>query len=247
MGLVIFWTEVIHGLVFTDQPGPAVGEFEQGWHEGETVQPMTSGNDHLERVRTAALEDIVSDRQPLEHALARGRSEFARACAQCHGPDGTGGAGYPDLTDDDWLWGGNLEAIETTIRYGIRSDHEDTRYTEMSAFLSDGILNSSQIDSIAEYVLSMSGGGNGRAAAGAGAQLFLQHCAVCHGREGQGNPEIGAPRLNDDIWLYGADMATVVETISYARNAAMPYWVGKLDDETIKSLSVYVYSLGGQQ
>ena len=245
MGLVSLWTEAPLNLVFADQPKAMLAGSAQDHCEGGTVQPMKHRDTDLEGIQGAAIEDIVSGRELVEQTLARGRSEFARTCARCHGADATGGKGYPNLTDNDWLWGGSRDAIETTIRYGIRAEHEDTRYTEMPAFLGDGILTISEIDSIAEHVLLLSGGATDRAATRIGAQLFLQNCAVCHGREGQGNPDIGVPRLNDDIWLYGGDKAMVVETISYARNATMPYWIGKLDGVTIESLAAYVHSLGG--
>ena len=244
MGLVIFWTEVLHGLVFTDQPGPALDVSEQDQRNGGTVQPMTRRNDDLEVIPVTAFENIVSDCELVEQVMTRGKSEFARSCARCHGADGTGGIGYLNLTDSDWLWGGSLDAIETTIRYGIRAEHEDTRYTEMPAFLTEGILTLSEIDSIATHVLSLSGGGTDRAANSIGAELFVQNCAICHGPQGQGDPKIGVPRLNDEIWLYGADIATVVETISFARNATMPYWVDELDGATIRLLAVYVRLLG---
>ena len=259
MGLVSFWTPVPHGFLFADRPGPALDLSEQDQRNGGTVQPMTRRNDDLEVIPVTAFENIVSDCELVEQVMTRGKSEFARSCAQCHGADGTGGKGYPNLTDSDWLWGGSLDAIETTIRYGIRAEHEDTRYTEMPAFLRDGILTLSEIDSIATHVLSLSGGGTDRAAnlylsdGGTdraanriGAELFVQNCAICHRPQGQGDPDIGVPRLNDEIWLYGADMGTVVETISYARNATMPYWVDKLDDATIKLLAIYVRLLGGR-
>jgi cytochrome c oxidase cbb3-type subunit 3 len=199
------------------------------------------------RIAQASLEDIRRDGDLLGFALAGGKAAFADNCAPCHAPAGAGRAGFPNLADDDWLWGGTLAEIQKTIQYGARSGHADARNSEMPRFGLDGLLKPAQIDDAAEYVLTLSGKGDARMAAAAarGQQVYAENCATCHGEKGEGNVELGAPRLSDQIWLYGGDKASVVASITAARAGVMPNWVGRLDPETIKMLTVYVHSLGG--
>jgi cytochrome c oxidase cbb3-type subunit 3 len=182
-------------------------------------------------------------------AIAGGAAAFKVNCIQCHGAGAAGVPGsYPNLSDDDWLWGGDLKSIETTIVHGIRSpDDPATRVSAMPAFGRDGILTSQQIGSVAGYVLSLSG----KAPANAeGAKLFADNCAVCHGADGKGNRSLGAPNLTDAIWLYGKTPGTITKAeiesvVTNARNSVMPAWAKRLDPVTIKELAAYVHSLGG--
>jgi cytochrome c oxidase cbb3-type subunit 3 len=199
------------------------------------------------RIEAASLEEITKDPELTEFAMAGGHAAFGDNCAPCHGSGAQGSKGYPNLNDDAWLWGGTLEDIYTTIQFGIRSTHEDTRVSDMPAFLRDGLLTSEQVQQVASYVLSLSGAGKAGADTEAGAALFAENCAACHGEKGTGTHELGAPNLTDAIWLYGGDRATVVETISNSRRGVMPAWTGRLDPVTIKQLAVYVHSLGGGQ
>lgn len=196
-------------------------------------------------IAAASLEEIEQNPKLLEFALAGGKSAFGDNCAVCHGSGAAGSPGYPNLNDDDWLWGGTLEDIHHTIQVGVRSTSEETRSSEMPAFGVDGILDSNQINDVAEYVLSFTGKETDAEAAERGAEVFADNCAVCHGENGDGDRELGAPKLNDTVWLYGGDKATVVETITKARYGVMPTWEGRLDPVTIKQLAVYVHSLGG--
>lgn len=200
---------------------------------------------YVSRIRAASLEQIRNDPRLLGFAMAGGRSVFAENCAGCHGAGGAGTKGFPNLADDDWLWGGDLEAIHTTIRAGIRSAHPDLRLSQMPRFGLDGMLTASQISDVAEYTLSLSGRDTDKAAAARGLPLFAENCAVCHGPKGEGNLEVGAPNLADTIWLYGGDKASVTQSIAASRNGVMPAWADRLDEATIKMLAVYVHSLGG--
>lgn len=195
---------------------------------------------------TASLEDIQRTPELLTIALAQGKAAFGNNCAPCHGLGATGAKGYPNLNDDDWLWGGTLNDLQVTIANGIRSDSPDTRLNTMPAFGKDGVLSKEQIVTLANFVLSISGQTpDASADLAAGKQLFADNCAVCHGDEGKGNPELGAPNLTDKIWLYGGDRASIIETITNARAGVMPTWKDRLDETTIKALAVYVHSLGG--
>ncbi len=200
----------------------------------------------IDKLAAAPLDEIEQDPDLLEFAVAGGRAAFADNCAPCHGAGGAGGPGYPNLLDDSWIWGGTLDAILTTIVHGVRWPRDDeTRLSEMPRFGVDGLLTPAQIDDVAEYVLSLSGNATDAAAAERGQELFAENCAACHGESGEGNPEFGAPRLNDAIWLYGGDKDTIVRTINRSRSGVMPAWGDRLDTATLKQLAVYVHSLGG--
>ena len=193
-----------------------------------------------------ALADIKKDPSLLQFATAGGKAVFSDNCAPCHGRGAQGGAGYPNLNDDDWIWGGKLEDIQQTIQHGIRwSTDKNTRDSAMPRFGLDGMLDAKQIGDTAEYVLSLSGASKDAAAAERGKKVFAEQCVACHGEDGKGNLELGAPNLTDAIWLYGAKKAEVEKSIQTGRGGSMPAWAGRLDPVTIKSLALYVHSLGG--
>ena len=200
------------------------------------------------KLEAASVADIEKDQTLFAFATAQGRAAFGNNCAPCHGIGGGGAKGYPNLNDNDWLWGGSLDQIYQTISYGIRSGHPKARESTMVGFGKDGVLKRGEIVTLARYVRSLSGlpvpAGSDLAA---GKKLFADNCAACHGDEAQGNPEIGAPNLADRIWLYGADEATIVEVITNGKNGVMPAWADRLDPATLKALTVYVHSLGGGQ
>lgn len=193
------------------------------------------------------LADVGKDQKLLQFAIRGGKAAFADNCAPCHGRGAQGGVGYPNLNDDDWIWGGKLEEIQQTILYGIRSGHPDGRESEMPKFGVDEILTKDQIDQVAAYVLSLSGKSEDAAAVEAGKALYADNCVACHGEEGKGNPELGAPNLTDALWLFGDSKAAVTQSIATGRGGKMPPWVDRLDPVTIKALSIYVHSLGGVQ
>jgi len=196
-------------------------------------------------VEKTALADISKNPDVLRFATASGAAAFASNCAPCHGRGAQGAKGFPNLNDDDWLWGGKIEDIEKTIQHGIRSEDKDTRTSQMPRFGIDKVLDQKQIADAAEFVLSLSGKSTDKDAAGRGAQIFADNCAVCHGEKGTGNQEMGAPNLTDGIWLYGGDKADIVQTIETGRGGMMPQWATRLDPATVKSLAVFVHGLGG--
>ncbi|MEQ8228533.1 MAG: cytochrome-c oxidase, cbb3-type subunit III [Rhodospirillales bacterium] len=198
------------------------------------------------KIAAASLEQIRTDATLREFALAGGRSAFNVNCSQCHGAGAQGFVGYPNLNDDEWLWGGTIDAIYHTISHGIRNaDSEDARQSEMPAFGRDGILNKNQIGDVADYVLSLSGQTADTAAVARGQSIYADNCAACHGDGGVGNIELGAPALNNSLWLYGGDKAALTTTIKNSRAGVMPAWGQILDDVTIKQLAIYIHSLGG--
>jgi cytochrome c oxidase cbb3-type subunit 3 len=198
-----------------------------------------------DRIAASDLATIQADPELLSFALAGGAAAFGDNCAPCHGRGAQGAFGYPNLRDDAWVWGGSLEAIHETILHGIRANDPKTRNSQMPAFGKLGMLQPEQVSDVAEYALSLSENADDNAAAARGAKIFATNCAACHGPEGKGNQALGAPNLADELWLYGGDKATVVETITNSRGGMMPAWSGRLDPATIKELAIYVHSLGG--
>jgi cytochrome c oxidase cbb3-type subunit 3 len=204
--------------------------------------------DKMVALGTAPLADIEKDPALLALARARGKAAFGDNCAPCHGSGAAGAKGFPNLNDDDWLWGGKLEQVLQTIQHGVRSGDPKAHEGAMLAFGQTGVLKPAEIVTVANYVRSLSGlstaaGYN----AATGAKIFADNCAACHGADGKGNQELGAPNLTDKIWLYGSDEATIVETITNGRGGVMPAWSARLDAPTVKALAVYVHTLGGGQ
>jgi len=192
------------------------------------------------------IEALPANPDLMEKAVAGGKAAFRVNCVQCHGAGAAGSKGYPNLNDDDWLWGGDLKTIETTITHGIRFAGDDqTRQSQMPSFGHDGILSPEQVGDVATYVRSLSGEENRSAATQRGAAIFAANCAVCHGPEGKGGRQVGAPNLADHIWLYGGNQADVVASVTNAHAGVMPAWGHRLDPVTIKMLAAYVHSLGG--
>lgn len=203
---------------------------------------------YLQAINDSTLEEIRTNPELLEFASAGGKSAFNVNCSQCHGSGAQGANGYPNLNDDEWIWGGSLNAIHTTITHGVRNNQSaDAHVSQMPAFLKDEILNKEQINQVAEFVLSLSGKSTDQAAASAGQTLFEDNCVACHGEGGVGTADLGAPPLNNDIWLYGGSKQTIVETVSNSRGGVMPAWGKILDPATVKELAIYVHSLGGGQ
>ena len=222
-----------------------------GWSSrGQYEKQVAAREKELEPIRQALVSTDIrklnGSPELMQQAIEGGRSAFKVHCVQCHGSGAAGSTGYPNLNDDDWLWGGDLEAIEYTITHGVRNpDHDQTRFSQMPAFGRDGILQPNEIQDLVSYVRTLSGREKQSAAARRGAALFEANCTVCHGPDAKGNRELGAPNLTDAISLYGLDRAALTETITNARYGVMPRWGQRLDPATIRMLTAYVHSLGG--
>lgn len=199
----------------------------------------------VEKITAIPVADIPKDAELLQFAVNGGDAAFKVNCITCHGSGAMGRADYPNLNDDDWLWGGTLDQIYQTIRYGIRSEHADTRTSEMPAFAE--ILDRDQVRQVAAYVVSLTGTPSDAALVAPGKQIFADNCASCHGEKAEGNRELGAPDLADAIWLKGGSEDAIARQVMTPRHGVMPAWAGRLGDTTIKELAVYVHSLGGGQ
>jgi cytochrome c oxidase cbb3-type subunit 3 len=222
-----------------------------GWHSRAAVvtdlEELKSRRAPMNtKLAAAPLGEIKADQALADFTYAQGRASFRENCGPCHGAGGGGAKGYPNLNDNDWLWGGTLEQIQQSIEFGVRSGHAKSRESQMPAFGRDGMLKSDEIANVANYVRSLARlNTRPNADLAAGKKVYADNCAICHGPDGMGNKELGSPNLTDGIWLFGSDEATIVEIITNSRGGVMPAWAGRLDPMTIKALAFYVHSLGG--
>ena len=198
---------------------------------------------YMKDFQDASFAQIQNDPSLLAFAIAGGASAFKDNCATCHGSGGAGAKGYPNLNDDEWLYGGTIEEIYQTLLVGIRSGHEDAPINLMQAYGKDKLLPREDIAKLVDFVHDLHE--HGIQEDHEGYTLFQQNCASCHGPEAKGMKEFGAPDLTDAIWLYGGDHDSIYETLYYGRAGVMPAWETRLNPETIRQLAVYVHSLGG--
>ena len=218
------------------QVAESIAEFET------KLAPM---NDKLAGVELASIAD---DAELRGYAVSAGAAVFKTWCAQCHGSGAAGAKGYPNLLDDDWLWGGTMEDIHTTITHGIRNtDDEDARFSQMPAFGRDELLEKEPIAQVVNYVMSISAGNTPQDASlvAEGEVVFQDNCAACHMEDGTGDRFQGAPNLTDAIWLFGGDYASLYETVYNARYGVMPNWNTRLSEAEIRAVATYVHGLGG--
>ena len=202
----------------------------------------------LDQIAAADVETIAANPELVQFAVAGGASAFKVYCVQCHGSGAAGGEGYPNLNDDDWIWGGTLTDIETTLLHGIRYAQDDnTRISDMPRFGADELLTREEISDVAWFVRKLSNQETDTAAAERGSVIFAEQCAACHGEQGEGMIELGAPALSDAIWLYGGSHEEIVAQINAPRQGVMPAWGDRLGETTVKQLAVYVHQLGGGQ
>lgn len=201
------------------------------------------------RLANATPDELRNNPELQQFARAAGESVFGDYCATCHGAGGAGAPGFPVLADDVWIWGGSMTEIEHTLRVGIRSDHADTRTSMMPAFGRDNLLPAAQIGDVTEYVISISSARTrlqpNMAAAARGAATYQAQCAACHGPSGAGDRTVGAPSLNDDLWLYGGSRAEIRRQIELGRGGVMPAWEARFDPAMLRALAFYVHEMGG--
>lgn len=201
----------------------------------------------LKQIEAGSVSKIEADPKLMSIVQSTGHRLFGDNCAACHGVDGKGGKNYPDLTDDDWIWGGSVEQISETMRIGVNAEHPKARVSQMPSFGRDRILNGDQVELAARYVYSLSHPGfvtpQNRSSISSGREVFRANCAVCHGDNARGNQSVGAPNLTDAHWLYGGNLEQIVETVHGGRQGHMPTWDERLTDAQIKILALYVHAL----
>ena len=247
-----FYATILWGVIYTIMypawplvTGATAGVM--GWSTRANVAAEISAVEAAQAdLRTALTETELSalaENEPLHRfAIQAGAAVFRTNCSQCHGSGAAGAVGYPNLLDDDWLWGGDIDAIAYTVRHGIRNeDDADAHWSEMTAF--GDILEPEQIATLVTHVQSLAGGAD--PLAGPGGALFEENCASCHGEDGRGIRDLGAPNLADAIWLYGGDEAALTETITNARFGVMPPWQDRLGEAQVRAVAAYVHQLGG--
>jgi len=227
-----------------------LGYSSRGQVEEELVR-VAAGREELNvRIANASFEEIQADPVLFDYARRSGESAFKLVCVQCHGSglEGSQELGYPNLNDDDWLWGGTTEAIYHSITHGIRNTEDPAaRSSAMPAYGATGMLSRREISDVSHYVLSLSMAEHDEEAAARGEQTYATQCAACHGPTGDGNELLGAPRLNDPIWLYGGTHAQIMEQVANPRLGVMPPWGDHFDEATRKKLTLYIHSRGGGQ
>ncbi len=222
-----------------------------GWSSrADVVEEIRVAEDKLApinaKLEAAELTQITMDDELNSYATSAGAAVFKTFCAQCHGSGAAGAVGYPNLLDNDWLWGGDMENIYLTVKHGIRNEEDDdARYSEMPAF--GELLEEDEIDQVVNYVMSLSGDPMDASLVDAGAVVYEDNCSACHMEDGTGDREQGAPNLVDAIWLYGGDYATLKETVTYSRYGVMPSWSyrDRLSEAQIRAVTAYVHQLGG--
>ncbi len=212
------------------------------WKENAEIAAGRQGI--IDQIKAKDVHEILADENLRQYAIAGGAAAFRVNCVQCHGSGAQGAPGYPNLNDDDWLWGGSVDDILTTIRHGVRSpDDSETRVSEMPAFAD--VLEPQQVREVAAYVVSLSGPPHDPAMIPEGQKVFSENCAVCHGGDAKGMREFGAPNLTDAIWFYGSGEDAIARQVSHPKHGVMPAWEARLGDATVKQLAIFVHSLGG--
>lgn len=198
-----------------------------------------------EKLVATELTEITSNPELVAFANQAGAAVFKTWCAQCHGAGAAGvqASGYPNLLDDDWLWGGDIEAIHTTVSHGIRNGGDEARFSQMPAFAD--MLSAEEIGQVVQYVRKISNQDHDAAAAEAGTMLYADNCSSCHAGDGTGDRAQGAPNLTDAIWLYGGSVDALTHTVKFARYGVMPAWNARLSESDIRAVAVYVHGLGG--
>ena len=214
--------------------------YEGGWTQvKEWQREMDKANEQYgplyAKYAAMPVEEVAKDPQ----ALKMGGRLFASNCSVCHGSDAKGAYGFPNLTDDDWLWGGEPETIKTTILHG--------RQAVMPGW--KDVIGEEGIRNVAGYVRSLSGRDTPEGISvdiEQGQKIFAANCVVCHGPEAKGVTAMGAPNLTDNVWLYGSSFAQIQQTLRYGRNGRMPAQEAILGNDKVHLLAAYVYSLSQQ-
>ncbi len=249
-----FYATIIWGVIYTiAYPAwPMINGATAGWlgysTRGELAEKIEAHEaknaDLAAALAEADLTSLTDEPELQRYAAARGAAVFRTNCSQCHGAGAGGAEGYPNLLDDAWLWGGDIESIAFTVRHGVRNETDaDARWSEMPAF--GEILADEEIEAVVAHVLSLSGPVPEGADITLGEQAFQDNCAACHGDSGLGDAEVGAPNISDAIWLYGGDAEAVTYSVNNARFGVMPAWGERLSETDVNAVAIYVHGLGG--
>lgn len=237
--LWLFYITVVFGLIYL-AIFPGLGSFGglKGWsqanqYEQERAQVEARAAQLLAPFATMTVPELAGNAQ----AMSTAHNLFQNNCAQCHGSDGGGARGFPNLTNADWQWGGDPDSIVQTIANG--------RLAAMTPW--GEVLGEQGVDEVVAYVLQLSGQPADAAQAAAGATHFQTYCLACHGADGKGMTAVGAPNLTDGVWLYGGDADTIRETVVKGRMGQMPAFADKLGEQRVRLLAAYVLRMSGSE
>jgi len=233
--LQLFYITILFAVVYL-LLYPGLGNFAGalGWTQANAWQKeVDASNQKLAPLYAGMMQRSIDDLAKDDNARSIGQRLFANNCAVCHGSDAKGAIGFPNLSDKDWLYGGDAEMIEQTILNG--------RSGMMPAF--GAMLDEKMRQAVKHRVLSLSGREHDKALAAAGDATFSTVCAACHGQDGKGNTALGAPNLTDDIWLFGGTHGAIDETLKNGRTGRMPAHIEILGEEKAHVVAAYVYSL----
>ena len=243
---VVYWILMPTWPLVTTYTKGLLGEDQRQVVTQAVKQAALDRSEWSDRIEKESFADIAKDPRLMDVVRETGRTLFGDNCAACHGRNAQGGKGFPNLTTHSWLWGGSPEAIAETIRVGINSAHPQTRTSQMPAFGRDGILKLPDIANVMAYVRSLSvpnAKGVPADKVEAGKAVFAANCASCHGEDGKGNTEVGAPSLTDSDWIYGDDAQSIESTVWGGRQGAMPTWEDRLSGLDRKILTLYLVDL----
>ena len=248
---IVWWFFVPSWPLGTTYTKGLLGTDQRQTVEAQLVEAQRGRSGWMSRIETEDYNAILADEALMQTVRSTGRQLFGDNCAACHGRDGKGGANYPDLTDDDWLWGGGPELIEQTLRVGINTQHPESRIGQMPAFGRDEMLDRDQVRSVAAYVYSLThpdySTPQNLERIEAGREVFVTACAACHGEDAKGIRDVGAPNLTDARWIYGGELDTIIASVHGGRRGHMPTWDERLTPAEIRTLALYVHDLGTQQ
>jgi len=253
--LTIFWA-VIYMIFYPAWPlinsatTGILGYSTRGEVAAEIARIDAENQVWYDRLMETDLAAITDDDELNRFAVNAGAAVFRAQCSQCHGAGAAGvqAGGFPNLLDDEWMWGGTIEDIETTVAYGIRNEEfQDARWSEMPAFGRDELLTGEEIDQVVNHVLSISGQEYDAALAEAGAEVYDFNCSSCHGVGGEGDIFVGAPALSNAIWLYGGDEATIRESVQNGLFGIMPGFSERLPEAQVRAVAAYIHQSGGGQ
>jgi cytochrome c oxidase cbb3-type subunit 3 len=197
------------------------------------------------RIEAESFAAIRADAALMDAVRQTGRTLFMDNCAACHGTNAAGGKGFPGLTTKSWLWGGSPEAISETIRVGVNSTHPDSRVSQMLAFGRDQILSHADIQTVVGYVQSLSSTNHQLSPEklAAGRAIYIANCASCHGENGRGKIDMGAPTLTGPTWVYGGNAEAIYDSVWSGRQGHMPAWQDRLTAAQRKILTLYIATL----
>jgi cytochrome c oxidase cbb3-type subunit III len=248
---MIWWFLVPSWPLGTTYTRGFLGVDQRSMVEARVMQDERDRSRWMTRIATEPYDAILADETLMQTVRDTGRQLFGDNCAACHGRDAKGRSNYPDLTDDDWLWGGGPQLIEQTMRVGINTRHPEARIGQMPAFGREQMLDANQIRSVAAYVYSLTHSDystpENQKQIEAGQEVFVTTCVPCHGENAKGKRDVGAPNLTDSYWVYGGDLDTIIASVHGGRQGHMPTWDERLTPAEIRILALYVHDLGTRQ